>query len=286
MNYRFNFEEWLPRLPLEPERGRFSGKIVTSPCHICNNEHLRRDAHDQFEWGPAVPVDIFVMADGEPTDRHVTKIGGLPYRPATMPWPTAEDGTAMSFLAQIDFSDSRDLVGELPGDVLLVFTPNDKKHVETLHFEWQPLDMKDLISFERVPEYSWHPYPCYGHICRTVNYPKAQRKPELSANKYPLCRGLEIWSSHHLLQYQATQIGFTPFFIQQGDGRLPGRIFCTISSVQPSLHGVYPWVNRPKPLMGKNEWRYDDRYLMFGDVGCIYISIDEAEQLHYGWSCY
>ena len=79
------------------------------------------------------------MAEGEPTDRHVTKIGGLPYRPAKMPWPTGQDGTPMSFLAQINFANSKDLVGELPGDVLLVFTPDSDGFIESLSFEWQPL---------------------------------------------------------------------------------------------------------------------------------------------------
>jgi hypothetical protein len=286
VNYRFNLDDWLPRLPLEPEYGRFSGEIITSPYHICNNEHLRREAHDQFDWGPAVPVDVFVMAEGEPLDRHVTKIGGLPYRPATIPWPRAENGVPMSFLAQVNFADSRDLVGKLAGDVLLAFTPDDNGCIERLYFEWQPLGLRELILPESVPEQSWRPFPCYGHICRTVNYPEAQRKPELSSNKYPLCRGLEVWSSHHLLQYQATQIGSAPFFIQEGDDQQPGRMLCAISSVQPPLHGPYPWGNHPDPLMAKDEWRYDDRYFMLGDVGCIYISIDDAGYLHYGWSCY
>lgn len=286
MGYRFNIDEWLLRLPLEPEYGRFSGEIVTSPCHICNNEHLRREAHDQFDWGPAVPVDVFIMAEGEPPDRHVTKIGGLPYRPAQMPWPTAESGTPMSFLAQIDFTDSRDLTGELPGDVLLIFTPDGNDCIETLHLEWQPLGLKEPISPEQVPEQAWRSTPCFGHACRTVSYPEAQEKPEISVNKYPLCRGLEIWSSFHLLQYQATQIGSAPFFIQPDDDQLPGRMLCAISSVQPSSHEPYPWVNRSEPRMAKDEWRYDDGYFMLGDVGCIYISIDETGQLHYGWSCY
>jgi hypothetical protein len=286
MNYRFDLEEWLPRIPLESQHGVFSGEIITSPYHICNNEHLRREAYDQFDWGPAVPVDVFIMAEGEPPDRHVTKVGGLPYRPADMPWPTTDDGTPLSFLAQIDFSDSKDLVGELPGDVLLAFTPDVDGCIKALLFEWRHLGLKDLIPCDQVPEQPWHPDPCYGHICRTVNYPEAQRKPELLANEEPLCRGLEIWSSYRLLQYQATQIGGVPFFIQQGDDQLPGKMICAISSVQPPRHEPYPWVNRSEPLMPKDVWNYDDNYLMLGDMGCIYISIDDAGRLCFGESCY
>ena len=39
-------------------------------------------------------------------------------------------------------------------------------------------------------------------------------------------------------------------------------------------------------LMPEDVWRYDDSYLMLGDMGCIYISIDEAGDLHFTNSCY
>jgi len=286
MNYRFNIEDWLPRLPLEAAYGHFSGEIVTSPYHICNNEQLRREAHDQYDWGPAVPVDVFIMAEGEPPDRHVTKIGGLPYRPREMPWPRAEDGTPMSFLAQVDFTDSKDITGDLPGDVLLVFTPDSDGYIETLHFEWQPLGLSDLILTADFPDQAWRPDPCYGHIFRTTSYPEARRRADAANTKYPMCRGLAIWSDFHLLQYQATQIGTAPFFIQPGDDDLPGRILCAISSVQPPRHEPYPWVNRSEPLMPEDVWRYDDNYLMLGDMGCIYISIDDGGDLHFTNSCY
>lgn len=81
MNYCFVLDDWLPRFPLTERNGHFQAQIVTSPWDLCQNEHLRRELHDAYAWGPAVPVDIFIMADGEPPDRHVTKIGGLPYRP-------------------------------------------------------------------------------------------------------------------------------------------------------------------------------------------------------------
>jgi hypothetical protein len=177
MNYRFDIDEWLPRFPLRPEYDRFSGDIITSPRHICNNEQLRKAAHDQFDWGEAVPMDVFIMAVGEPPNRHATKIGGMPYRPAKTPWPTGKDGKPMSFLAQINFADSRDLTGELPGDVLLVFTPDAHDYIESLHFEWQALGLTELISPDALPDQAWRPEPCYGHIYRTVSYPEVNCSP-------------------------------------------------------------------------------------------------------------
>jgi hypothetical protein len=94
-----------------------------------------------------------------------------------------------------------------------------------------------------------------------------------------------VWSDYHIQQYQATQIGTAPWFIQ-GDPELPSRILCTISSVHPSQHEPYPFVNRPAPLMPEGKWDYDRKYLMIDDVGCIYNSIDDRGELHWTYDSY
>ncbi len=286
MNYKFAIEEWLPRFPLEEAPHHYSGDIITGPSEICNNEQLRCEMQDQFDWGPAVPVDIFILADGEPIDRCVTKIGGLPFRPPGEQWPTTDDGTAMFFLAQFNFTDSKDLTGELPGDVLLIFADNAEGPMAPLHFEWRELGLSELVEPEEIPEHSFYFRPCYGHIFRTVSYPDAVEADTGSPGKYPKCRGVDVTSAHHLPQYQATQIGQSPFFIQEDDDQLPGRLLCTLSSVNPNQHSIYPFINRPKPLMPPGKWNFDKRYLMLGDAGCIHFSIDEDGTVHYRESSY
>jgi Domain of unknown function (DUF1963) len=282
MNYQFTINDWLARFPLKEECGHYSAEIITSPCDLCQNVHLRREMQDQFDWGQAVPIDIFVMAEGEPKDRHVTKIGGLPYRPAATPWPTAPTGDPLVFLAQFNFADSKDLIPEVPGDVLLVFGDNADLP-DTLSFEWQRCGISSLIQSDSVPGSSRLISPCHGYIHRTVSFPHALRQNNM---KYPTCRGKEVWSWFHLLQLQATQIGEAPFFIQADDRSLPGRLLCAISSVQPDQHMPYPWINHPEPWMPEGEWNYETPFLMLGDVGCIYISLDEGGRLHWRVSCY
>lgn len=85
MDYVFAIEDWLWRFPLRPDYGVYEGKIITGPGHLCNNQRLRVALADLVDWGPAVPTDVFVMADGEPPDPYATKVGGLPYRPAVRP---------------------------------------------------------------------------------------------------------------------------------------------------------------------------------------------------------
>jgi hypothetical protein len=286
VSYKFHIDEWLPRFPLTPEYGRFSGKQVTGPGGICNNHQLRAEIQGEFSWGRAVPVDIFIMADGEPKDRWVTKIGGLPYRSVGAKWPEAESGRPLTFIAQFNFTNSKDITGELPGDLLLVFGDNSGGPFDEIQFEWQGVDVPDLIAPADVPARPLKISPCYGHIFRTVSFPDAERTTPFQVEKYPKCRGLEVWSSFFIPQYQATQIGEAPYFIQEGDDQLPGRMLCTISSPGPDQHGPFPWVNRAEPLMPPDKWNFNDDYLAIGDSGCIYISIEADGSLHYGESCY
>jgi hypothetical protein len=39
-------------------------------------------------------------------------------------------------------------------------------------------------------------------------------------------------------------------------------------------------------VLPEGQWHLDDEHLMIGDVGCIYISIDDTDGLHWQWSCY
>lgn len=282
MNYDFDLEEWLPRFPLTDLHGRYSGDDITSPCDICNNEWLRRGMRDQFDWGEPVPVDVFVHSFGEPENRFVTKIGGLPYRPSDSPWPTTPHGRSMALIAQFNFTNSADIVGNLPGDLLLIFGDDSDGPIEPLHFEWQNIGLSNLVS--ELPSDQMSISPCFGNRCRTVSFPDAA--PLGSGHGYPKCNGKDVWSSYWIPQYQATQIGRAPFFIQDGDGDTPGLPLCTIASVQPDAHKPFPWVNHPEPLCPPEQWPKRGDNLMIGDLGCIFVFIDDDGRIHAGESCY
>ncbi len=283
MNYEFHLEEWLPRFPLQEQYGHYSGDDITSPCDICNVEWLRRGLADQYDWGRPVPVDVFVMSKGEPENRFATKIGGLPYRSRNLPWPCARSGRPLALIAQFNFTNSVDIVGTLPGDLLLVFGDDSDGPVEPLHMEWQRLGIQDLVRPADLPSDRMAIAPCFGNRCRMVSYPDAILATD---NMYPECHGKEVWSPYWIPRLQATQIGRAPYFIQRGDDSLPGQPLCTIASVQPDMHQPYPWVNVPEPLCREGEWMYGGEDLMIGDLGCIYIFIDDEETLHSSESCY
>jgi Domain of unknown function (DUF1963) len=281
MNYQLNLEEWMARFPLEESYGCYSGKDITSPCDLCNNEWLRREILDEYDLGMPVPADVFVMADGEPENRFATKIGGLPYRPASEPWPTSRSGRPLNFVAQFNFTDSVDIVGQQPGDLLLVFANNDEEWFEEFHFEWRKITDDDDGLVSSLPEFPHPIAPCYGHRYRAMNYPDAiHRNPD---EGYPKCKGKEVRSDYWVLQYQATQIGKAPFE-PQGDNSISQ--LCTIASVQPDAHKRFPWVNVEQPLRPQDKWPDQGNYLMIGDLGCIFIWYDENGELTAGEQCY
>src|SRR5207237_8815728 len=113
---------------------------------------------------------------GEPERRDVTKIGGMPYRPASLGWPVSkEDGLPLTFVAQFRFAESADFMGELPGDMLLAFFADFAGAAYDYfpgppHFEWHMLGCKELIAAEVIPKAGFVVPPCYGVRWRTVDF--------------------------------------------------------------------------------------------------------------------
>jgi len=145
----------------------------------------------QKEPGNRYTSDVLLAIEGEPLDRFVTKMGGLPYRPASIPWPRIKSGEPRVFLGQICFADSLDLVGELPGDVLLVFTSGEHDHtVGGLHYEWYPLGIEGLVSADAIPDTPWWVFPCYMRLSRheeteeDVGWPKWMTGAKIGGRPY------------------------------------------------------------------------------------------------------
>lgn len=275
--YEFHLEAWLPHIKPISVRDVYSGNIVTGPYDLCENEWLRRGMADQFEWGKAVPTDVFIWALGEPEDRTVTKLGGLPYRAADQPWPM-RGGKPLAFLAQVNFTKSKDITGELPGDVLLIFGSDEPGLCEPHHAEWQKLGIKNLTC---EPAVKTRVRAYHGYRCRTTNYPEAKAK---YTGNYPKAYGKNVWYSYHAVHYQATSIGTAPFFIQN-EAEMSGRCLCAISSITYGYKTPWPFVGHPEQI-DVNQQAEPGEGLCMGDVGCIYVFIEEDGKLSLTWSCY
>lgn len=201
----------------------------------------------------SLPADVFVWAQGEPKNRALTKIGGLPYWPKDREWPN--DGDPMIFVAQFNFADSTDIVSSLPGKLLSVFVKDEEFYgPEYFHFEWVN-EASQLI--EETPASGWwSSRPVFGQRYRT-------------------------WDSPEFGIYQATKVGGLPYVIQD-EISLPGTHLATLHSLSFSSDESHPFVNREAPLSrDENRW-----YFGIGDVGSLYIYIDDEGNVRAEDACY
>jgi hypothetical protein len=256
---------------------------ITGPYEIAVIEQQRVRSYAQRGDLQREPTDIFVWNRGEPENRAVTKISGLPYRAAGKPWPTSPFGMPLNFVAQINFADSRDLVPALPGDLFLIFIEGKEwRYKDEVHYnfswgdgderdstvvlEWATLGNAPLVSAEEVPETPWRILPCYGAIHRSFDYPDA------AEYTYPfVARQLPA-------VFGATKIGgVCPWLNYEDD--VPGTYLCSLSSIQPEVGKPFPYLNVPEPIT-YNEQR-QSHALMLGDVGFLNFYMNSYGDVHW-----
>ena len=253
---------------------------ITGPRNIAVIEQLREEAFATLPHIERVPTDIFILNRGEPAQRAVTKISGVPYRAAGKPWPMAPSGTPMNFVAQFCFADSHDLFPALPADLLLVFI--EGKEIRVRHrrpgwnsnviyefmwgygdqrdsavaFEWVSLGNIPLITQEEMPETPWNITPCYGTIYRTWDYPTADgfAYPDIAERIATTLEAMKIGGCYP-----------SPWIAQDH----LGIYLCTLNSVF-LRSDTYPFLNEPEPISAE-EWRNRYSPLKIGDMGLMNI---------------
>jgi len=262
-------------------RRALKGELITSPYDVFSVEELR-DVHGLRE-GEAFPTDLFVFGKGESPRREATKVGGIPYWPADRPWPTADEGSPLLFLAQFNFADSRALFPTpLPGDVLLLLVEDPKDYLEPdlIQFEWLPLRLPPISHFDESLM-ATTAGPFYGAIHRSADYPDSTEKAS----------DLEIRQSDNLPILNGTKIGGVPHWIQAGDSSDDQfeQFLCQLGSIQAAHQVPYPWVNQAEPLGLESDDRGiygHSNSIAFGDMGSIYIFFNRDGSIRSSFECY
>ncbi len=275
------------------------GEQISSPYDLYAVERLR-DEHG-LRKGTAVSTDVFVMGVGAPKARHVTKVSGLPFWPRSREWPGASEDSPYQFLAQFNFADSHDLVPKLPGEILLVFVPQDDEdwlwETDRMRFEWVSAAEGNLIpslpaGVGRYSKSEW-----YGVLHRTCDYPdqgKIARKLEVDQPyDLPIINGTKIGGAPHRIQTQME------YRVDPHSGWLMGspsgqkepemRFLCQLTSIQAEPNVPYPWTNREEKLTLAFDAKGiygDDNQCLFGDMGSIYFFLNQAGECAASTECY
>lgn len=258
---QFELSEWDPRIPLD--RWTKVGFAICGPGDVVRLERCRKMAQEKFKPGRTLATDVFVFAIGKAPRRDLTMVGGVPYRPANEPWPMSIGGEPMVFLAQYRFTESKDVVGDVPGDMLLVFAESRRLHATQpqhfLHFEWHPSGIDGLIAARDVPtptrSWEWDFVHCYGQRYRTVDYWRIVPLELLEAIVCPefVTTPPYIQDAESLSRIRGMKIGGLSAVSYDGSGKrrradVPGRFLCSLSTIAPALRTPHPWLNHPDPI--------------------------------------
>lgn len=197
----------------------------------------------------ALAADYFVFATGAAPHRAMTQIGGVPFLPASMPWPRRE-GTVGDFYGQLSFVDSKDLLPDLPGDVLLVFRFHDLEHrtswdEELYGFVWVEATERRRITARDVQHSragaAHDPRPAlHGYRVRTFDDPS---QTERLLTKAP--------DDVSLLAGEVTKVGGAATDCQSiWPPKVPAdhRFLGQIAAVWPAVRVPFPVVDHATPL--------------------------------------
>ncbi len=257
-----------------------SGELITSPFDLYSVETLRK--RHGISIGEAIDSDVFVFSKGPAPDRRMTRVSGLPFYPNDKEWPCDENGIPFLFLAQFNFADSKDIVLDTPGDLLLLFVPQNGD--EWIYGEGE-ICFKWIKSFEIEPIANlpsnvcpYHKTEWYGVIYRSADYPDGKD----AAYK------IDTDQSYNLPIFNGTKIGGYPFFIQASED-IEGFFLCQLGSIQAAHNVYYPWANKKNQMdlsFSSSGIYAEENQLVFGDMGNIYIFTDEMWNCQYYIECY
>lgn len=258
---------------------------VTGPAQLLYNLKIRELVKDEVNWGTPTESDIFVFSEGEPADRSATKCGGIPYWERASPWPTNSDGQALIFLGQINFSQSTDLVGKTPGNLLTIFGDDggldDHGCFAGFLCIWQKISEENAL-IECLPNGVKGLKGVEGHRCRISQYPDALPK---HCPWHELKFGdTIIKGAVRLSEIQGTQIFGAQAPLGETGLKSPSESpIASLSTICPAVGVAWPWVDHQMKI-DKIELDELANYLQIGDLDCLDIAIDQdGNPLVLGW---
>jgi len=271
---------WKRKFPLMPHTKWFSSACIDSPKQLALIEQL----HASMTPGThSAQTDAFVWKSGYHGSRTpLTKIGGKPWMHPYTPWPSDPDGRPLQFIAQINFTDSKDLIPfDLPGDILLLFARWFDGYIdwdtEAMHIEWSNNDAIDTDTRREAPHGSTLAFCHEGVIHRTTQSWHTEDDPAFRMSEQSM---------------QATLIG-THADIPQGwpfEGDDNCTLICMFSSY--SFRGDWPLCDierAPVPLRNDGtESSFPDYSALstnYADAGAVWIYRDKHGDIKFEMAC-
>jgi hypothetical protein len=293
-NPKINLTEILGHFPGQIERKPgFSVFNLFTPFEVALRENQLRLVQAELDLGPKIPAHYLLYAVGEPDTREQSRIGGLPYRPRGSPWPMDSLGHPEEFVCQIDFSDSRSLLPQLPAEIMLLFASEEGVGDAPFTLEWYRPGLTDLMTVRDFPRFDFtfpmlQSVSVFCYLYETYDFPEA--KARIQGTRFETWKSFDYPCGSKIGGYcKSTPPGSEHIF--------------TLESIRLICGEPYPFVNRknwePDSITAKLLSRLDRKIrqlrgarnacydiLMIGDLGRIHVFKDDKGQFRATDECY
>lgn len=236
------------------------------PSYPALLDRYRQEHEADFRDIPSIPKDVFAFGLGKPRRPDVTQFGGVPYRSSAADWPLDDNGEAMTFLLQIRVAESVDLLGPLPGDLLLVLS-NDH-YVPDFNTEWSSFGISDLVRSEMIPRPKRTIPNCWGVRHRTKNF---------ISKIDPALRGYDRIPFGYIAYGGIT---ISPAEVEPGGE--PGAVATiAVIGVEPLSGYAFPWINSENTPASGSRREKPVRFPF--DSHILVMDVFPGGEIQYGW---
>ncbi|HWB11548.1 MAG TPA: DUF1963 domain-containing protein [Pirellulales bacterium] len=288
---KVDLDAWVKRCPLDVVLPKLDTlDKIQSPLELAMIEQIRQRTLVLGDLGTCRPADSLVFIRGEAPGRFITKLGGAPYRPAHVSWPLREDAVPMTFLAQFCFAHSKDILPNLPGEMLLIFARDDDLYMgdpPCFHFEWQPEGLRELIEATEVPMPMWPFVQAFAARHRTVDFENDRavaNNAKWAAKATRMHPGRIETMLYSLARLPGGKIGGLPHWLypEQHEGIEAGPILCALSNLEPRTDIAPPPPNVDCWTQKEEFWEDNpEEYLNWRDGCQINFFLTEGANIHW-----
>jgi hypothetical protein len=250
-----------------------------------------------------IPCDVFAWKWGPPPHPALTKIGGVPYRPADRPWPLDEHGKPMGYIIQMNFSESLDILPALPGNLLIIFAQESFDGEEKYHdymfpdvvMEWynieeigQPMKTAIRTGITYVPLhgliYRGRDFPLRDESYLTQMRPDGQKLWEEVSMDNPIYEYPGEFDGHPPAVFGETKIGGYPDWYQGHDCGVnhQGEFLCQI--VSHMFSEVVQYIDQPETVKTYQDFSMHGQSFSVHGGGSLYLFLD-GTRIHWSGQC-
>ena len=129
----------------------------------------------KIEFGRSVPVDYVVWRKTPHELPWLSRIGGIPWRDRSLPWPSSAERGDYTFVGQFCLSEAKDFYSyDLQGDLVLIFFSNNEAMYGEDHevvLEWSTIELATPLTERDCPTPGFPVPQLFSELYRAHEYP-------------------------------------------------------------------------------------------------------------------